>query len=117
MTQKQISETPFAKIPDIEKCLDIVATLQAKKDSSEVTVCRAGIFELLSIEKKLGLESITLMVENCCCNYERVLERLAVQYVSQRMAWKLLKGCAIGDVSGPIIVAFCFDKVLHLELR
>uniref|UniRef100_M1BWB6 Uncharacterized protein n=1 Tax=Solanum tuberosum TaxID=4113 RepID=M1BWB6_SOLTU len=22
-----------------------------------------------------------------------------------------------GDVSGPIIVAFCFDKVLHLELR
>ncbi|KAH0671470.1 uncharacterized protein [Solanum tuberosum] len=26
-------------------------------------------------------------------------------------------GCAIGDVSGPIIVAFCFDKVLHLELR
>lgn len=25
-----------AKIPDIEKCLDIVATLQSKKDSSEV---------------------------------------------------------------------------------
>ncbi|KAG5596878.1 hypothetical protein H5410_038110 [Solanum commersonii] len=25
-----------AKIPDIEKCLDIVATLQAKKDSSEI---------------------------------------------------------------------------------
>ena len=25
-------------------------------------------------------------------------------------------GCAIGDVAGPVIVAFCFDKVLHMEL-
>ncbi|XP_009789504.1 uncharacterized protein LOC107776877 [Nicotiana tabacum] len=25
-------------------------------------------------------------------------------------------GCAIGDVAGPVIVAFCFDKVLHIEL-
>ncbi|XP_059290342.1 uncharacterized protein LOC132043901 [Lycium ferocissimum] len=25
-------------------------------------------------------------------------------------------GCAIGDVAGPVIVAFCFDKVLHVEL-
>lgn len=25
-------------------------------------------------------------------------------------------GCALGDVAGPVIVAFCFDKVLHMEL-
>ncbi|MCD9644362.1 hypothetical protein HAX54_032560 [Datura stramonium] len=25
-------------------------------------------------------------------------------------------GCAVGDVAGPVIVAFCFDKVLHMEL-
>ncbi|GKD27089.1 probable prefoldin subunit 3 [Tanacetum coccineum] len=25
-----------AKVPDIEKCLDVVATLQAKKDSGEI---------------------------------------------------------------------------------
>ncbi|PHU00663.1 hypothetical protein BC332_30450 [Capsicum chinense] len=25
-------------------------------------------------------------------------------------------GCAIGDVAGPVILAFCFDKVLHIEL-
>lgn len=25
-------------------------------------------------------------------------------------------GCAIGDVAGPFIVTFCFDKVLHMEL-
>ncbi|XAR56778.1 hypothetical protein NMG60_11037369 [Bertholletia excelsa] len=25
-------------------------------------------------------------------------------------------GCALGDVAGPVIVAFCFDKVLHVEL-
>lgn len=28
-----------AKIPDIEKCLDVVATLQAKKGTGEVRFC------------------------------------------------------------------------------
>lgn len=28
-----------AKIPDIEKCLDVVATLQAKKGIGEVRLC------------------------------------------------------------------------------
>lgn len=28
-----------AKIPDIEKCLDVVATLQAKKVAGEVRYC------------------------------------------------------------------------------
>ena len=43
-----------AKIPDIEKCLDIVATLQAKKDSSEALVAdfevSEGIYSRAKIE-------------------------------------------------------------------
>jgi len=33
-----------AKIPDIEKCLDIVATLQARKGTGEVRCCSICIF-------------------------------------------------------------------------
>ncbi|XP_060212860.1 prefoldin subunit 3-like [Lycium barbarum] len=43
-----------AKIPDIEKCLDIVATLQAKKDSSEALIAdfevSEGIYSRAKIE-------------------------------------------------------------------
>ncbi|KAI7751419.1 hypothetical protein M8C21_011795 [Ambrosia artemisiifolia] len=44
-----------AKIPDIEKCLDVVATLQAKKDSDEALLTdfevSEGIYARARIEK------------------------------------------------------------------
>lgn len=37
-----------AKIPDIEKCLDVVATLQAKKGTGEVRYCNVMNYLYLS---------------------------------------------------------------------
>ncbi len=35
-----------AKIPDIEKCLDVVAALQAKKGTGEVRFCTVNVLSI-----------------------------------------------------------------------
>ncbi|KAK4353798.1 hypothetical protein RND71_025992 [Anisodus tanguticus] len=47
-----------AKIPDIEKCLDIVATLQAKKDSSEVQHIHGEASRYLEIPRALVIKAL-----------------------------------------------------------
>ncbi|OEL37830.1 hypothetical protein BAE44_0001151 [Dichanthelium oligosanthes] len=81
-----------------------------------------------------------IMRETSIVTTRRVLERIAVRHVSQRTAWKLLKdasksakrkaargmstpqytfcvakttfrGCALGDVAGPVIAIIVFEKM------
>ncbi|KAJ0035248.1 hypothetical protein Pint_24313 [Pistacia integerrima] len=43
-----------AKIPDIEKCLDVVATLQAKKGTGEMPFSGVIFFEIIYLDFQLG---------------------------------------------------------------
>ncbi|KAG5011033.1 hypothetical protein JHK87_019548 [Glycine soja] len=58
------SQTPLAKIPDIEKCLDVVATLQAKRGTGEGNVCgRGGHSWLKQYPSKLGRTGAALTAD------------------------------------------------------
>jgi hypothetical protein len=42
-----------AKIPDIEKCLEVVATLQAKKGTGEVRLIPDFLYQIILVNKAL----------------------------------------------------------------
>ena len=60
-----------AKIPDIEKCLDIVATLQAKKDSNEVCPSAACFSDEWNFTE--ALLDIFILVESWLVDYFPIL--------------------------------------------
>ncbi|KAL3739328.1 hypothetical protein ACJRO7_020700 [Eucalyptus globulus] len=74
---------PFVKIPDFEKCLDIVATLQAKKGSGEALLAdfevSKGIYSRARIEDTdsvcLWLGANVMLLEYSCEEVTTLLQK------------------------------------------